>query len=71
MIREGKKLRVRYRDQQGQESERTVWPVMIGYAETVRLLAAWCELRQGFRHFRTDRIIAANFLDERHGRRRT
>jgi predicted DNA-binding transcriptional regulator YafY len=68
-IREGKKLRIRYRDEQGQESERTIWPVIIGYAETVRLLAAWCELRQGFRHFRTDRILAASFLDERHGRR--
>jgi predicted DNA-binding transcriptional regulator YafY len=68
-IREGKKLRIRYRDEQGQDSERTIWPVIIGYAETVRLLAAWCELRQGFRHFRTDRILAADFLDERHDRR--
>jgi len=24
----------------------------------VRVLAAWCELRAGLRHFRTDRIIA-------------
>lgn len=68
-IREGKKLRIRYRDERGQESERTIWPVMIGYAETVRLIAAWCELRQDFRHFRTDRITAANFLEERYGRR--
>ena len=37
------------------------------YAETVRLLAAWCELRQDFRHFRTDRILAAEFLDENYG----
>ena len=43
--------------------------MIIGYAETVRLLAAWCELRQDFRHFRTDRIVAAEFLDERHGAR--
>jgi predicted DNA-binding transcriptional regulator YafY len=35
----------------------------------VRLLAAWCELRQDFRHFRTDRIVAADFLDARHGAR--
>ena len=66
-IREGRKLRLRYRDQAGAETMRTVWPVIIGYAETVRLLAAWCELRQDFRHFRTDRILAAEFLDERHG----
>ena len=66
-IRNGRKIRIRYRDQEMQESERTIWPVIIGYAETVRLLAAWCELRQDFRHFRTDRIVAAEFLDEPHG----
>jgi len=68
-IRNGRKIRIRYRNQQNQDSERTIWPVIIGYAETVRLLAAWCELRQDFRHFRTDRIVEAEFLDERHGSR--
>lgn len=63
-IRHGRKVRIRYRDEQGAESERIIWPTMIGFAETVRLLAAWCELRGDFRHFRTDRIIAAEFLDE-------
>lgn len=68
-VRNGRKIRIRYRNQQNQDSERTMWPVIIGYAETVRLLAAWCELRQDFRHFRTDRIVEAEFLDERHGSR--
>jgi len=63
-IRRGYKLRILYRDQEGNASERIIWPVMVGYAETVRLLAAWCELRQAFRHFRTDRITGAKFLDE-------
>lgn len=63
-IRDGKKIFVRYRDEKGSESERTIWPAIIGYAETVRLLAAWCEMRQAFRHFRTDRIVSATFLDE-------
>ncbi len=27
-----------------------MWPVILGYAETSRLLVAWCELRRGFRH---------------------
>jgi predicted DNA-binding transcriptional regulator YafY len=66
-IRQGRKIRIRYRDQQTQASERIIWPVMIGYMETVRLLAAWCELRQDFRHFRTDRIVEAAFLEETHG----
>ena len=69
-IRAECKLRIRYRDEAGQASERVIWPVIVGYADTVRLLAAWCESRQAFRHFRTDRIEAAEFLDERFARRR-
>src|SRR6266536_1736203 len=46
-IRSGRKIRIRYHDEQSRETERTIWPTIIGYAETVRLLAAWCELRQG------------------------
>ena len=65
-IRAGRKIRVRYRDESGQESERTVWPVMIGFVEAERLLAGWCELRGGFRHFRLDRIVAAEFCEERY-----
>ena len=66
-IRSGRKIRIRYRDEQLRDTERTIWPTIIGYAETVRLLAAWCELRQAFRHFRTDRILAAEFLQEPYG----
>lgn len=68
-IRNGRKLRLRYRSETGEETERTVWPVILGYAETSRLLVAWCELRRGFRHFRTDRIIEAEPLDEAVGLR--
>jgi len=68
-IRNGVKLRLRYRSEAGEETERIVWPVILGYAETSRLLVAWCELRQSFRHFRADRIIEAEMLDERNGLR--
>jgi predicted DNA-binding transcriptional regulator YafY len=70
-IRAGRKLRLHYRSEAGEETDRTVWPVILGYAETTLMLVAWCELRQGFRHFRTDRIVEAETLDEsiglRHG----
>ncbi len=33
-IRNGRKLRLRYRSEAGEETERTVWPVILGYAET-------------------------------------
>jgi predicted DNA-binding transcriptional regulator YafY len=68
-IRNGVKLRLRYRSEADEESRRTVWPVILGYAETSCLLIAWCELRQSFRHFRTDRIIDTEMLDESNGLR--
>lgn len=70
-IREGRKMRIRYRDERARETERTVWPLLIGYADAVRLLAAWCELRKEFRHFRTDRIVTIDYLDDHHGERRS
>jgi predicted DNA-binding transcriptional regulator YafY len=65
-IHAGRKIALCYRDEQGHESERVIWPVTVGYLETVRHLIAWCELRQDFRSFRTDRVTAAGFLDERY-----
>jgi len=68
-IRSGNKIQIDYRDIRGEASQRVIWPVIIGYFENARMLAGWCELRQDFRHFRTDRIIRAEFLDERHASR--
>jgi len=69
-IRDGRKLRLRYRAEAGAVTERTVWPVILGYADTYRMLVAWCELRQGFRHFRLDRIIEAAPLEDAYPVRR-
>jgi len=65
-IRGGSKIRLTYRDEQDRVSERIVWPVAIGYLDASRLLAAWCELREDFRSFRLDRIVAADVLEERY-----
>lgn len=64
-IRRGAKIRLRYEDEKGSESERTVWPLLIGYLDQARVLIAWCELRRGFRSFRLDRIRESGFLDEK------
>lgn len=69
-IHEGRKIVIDYRDEQGRLSRRTVWPVAVGYFQTVRMLIAWCELRADFRTFRTDRVEAVEFLDERYPERR-
>lgn len=69
-LREERKLKVAYRDEKGAQTERVVWPVALGFFESVRILVAWCELRQDFRHFRADRIETARILDARLPRRR-
>jgi predicted DNA-binding transcriptional regulator YafY len=65
------KLRISYRDGKGEDTERVIWPIGIAFAETMRVIAAWCELRQDFRAFRTDRIQQAELLADRYpGQRR-
>jgi predicted DNA-binding transcriptional regulator YafY/glutathione S-transferase len=64
-LNEGRKLSVTYTDEKGARSERVIWPVSLGFFESTRVLVAWCELRQSFRHFRTDRIEAAEIRPER------
>ncbi|CAN5438002.1 YafY family protein [soil metagenome] len=70
-IHASKKILLHYSDEQGRDTERTVWPIAVGYLETVQMLAAWCELRTDFRSFRIDRIAQAEFLDEKYPERRT
>jgi len=65
-IRQGRKIALNYRAQDGTSSERTIWPALIGYHDSARTLIAWCELRGGFRHFRLDRIVSAALLEERY-----
>jgi predicted DNA-binding transcriptional regulator YafY len=68
-IHGSRKIQLGYRDEKGEATARKVWPIAIGYLETVRMVVAWCEMRNDFRHFRTDRITAAEFLEERYPER--
>jgi predicted DNA-binding transcriptional regulator YafY len=65
-IRSGRKLALEYRDAQGAMTERTIWPFGVGYFDEARVVMAWCELRQGFRHFRADRIASHRTLEARY-----
>jgi len=69
-IRQEQALVIQYRDLAGQDSQRTVWPFALGFFEQARVLAAWCESRQGFRHFRVDRIQALEATGQRYPARR-
>ncbi len=69
-IRTERRLRLCYRDEAGKASERVVWPFALVFFDRVRLLLAWCELRQDFRSFRTDRIVEAEVTEARYPARR-
>lgn len=60
------KVRLRYRDELGEETYRVIWPIAVSYQDINRIVIAWCELRQALRHFRTDRVIEASFSGERY-----
>jgi len=63
-IREQRKVRIHYSDANNKASQRTLWPFVVAYFETVRMIAAWCEERSAFRHFRTDRITQCEILED-------
>ncbi|MBX4977684.1 YafY family transcriptional regulator [Rhizobium lentis] len=70
-IREGRKLEIDYRAADGAVTSRIVWPVLLGYADTHSLLIAWCQSKQAFRHFRTERILKVEILDDAIGMSKT
>ena len=70
-IRAEQKLAIGYLDRNAALSRRTIWPIALAFFDRARVVVAWCELRQGFRHFRTDRIAQLELLaGERYPRRR-
>jgi len=69
-IRAERKVWIAYSDKAGLQTDRRIWPISLTFFESVRVLAAWCELRQGYRHFRTDRIAKFVATPERYPKRR-
>lgn len=65
-----RKLLIHYIDSTGKTSERVIWPFLVSYFDGGRLISAWCELRDGIRHFRTDRIALLSEISSRYPRRR-
>ncbi|MGQ7842878.1 helix-turn-helix transcriptional regulator [Granulosicoccus sp. 3-233] len=69
-IRQQSKLLIHYSDQHDAPSQRIVWPFALGYFEQFRIMVGWCELRDGYRHFRTDRITRQEVLQQTYSRPR-
>jgi predicted DNA-binding transcriptional regulator YafY len=69
-IRRKQRVSFLYRDLNDIETKRTIRPVALISFSPIWLLAGWCELRDGFRNFRLDRIshfeaLSSHFDDEK------
>lgn len=69
-IRDRSRLQLSYKDQSGGISDRVIWPLLIAYLDASRYIVAWCETRQDYRHFRTDRVQGLKVLDSKYPARR-
>lgn len=57
-IRNEFKIVIKYRDLKGRVTTRTIWPFGISFFDDVKVILAYCEKRQEYRHFRIDHIIS-------------
>ncbi|MGZ3441798.1 MAG: helix-turn-helix transcriptional regulator, partial [Polyangia bacterium] len=64
-IRERRKARMSYVDRAQAATERTVRPLGLFFWGASWTVAAWCELRQGFRGFRLDRVQKLELTEHR------
>jgi predicted DNA-binding transcriptional regulator YafY len=71
VIRVGRKAGIEYLTRDAKQTRRVVWPIGLDFFERARVLIAWCEMRQDFRSFRTDRIRRWTTLGERLPQSRT
>ena len=59
-----RRMRLTYASERGEETERTVRPLGVFFWGRTWTLAAWCELRSGFRNFRLDRLVGEPALQD-------
>lgn len=60
-IRDELVLVISYSDAKGRSSQRTILPLAVVYYIDALVVAAWCEVRDDYRHFRIDRIQSCAF----------
>ncbi|MBV7435481.1 YafY family transcriptional regulator [Cardiobacteriaceae bacterium TAE3-ERU3] len=65
-VRKQRQVRMTYCRTDGEVSERVIYPIAIGYFDDRHLLAAWCTLRESFRHFRLDRVVEYEVLAQQY-----
>ncbi|HVR60591.1 MAG TPA: YafY family protein [Polyangia bacterium] len=67
-IRAERKIELDYVDRTAQSTTRIVWPLGLFYWGAVWTVGGWCELRDGFRNFRLDRIARLKVTEARYPR---
>ena len=63
-IRDERKLKIQYKDVNCKSTQRIILPLALIYYVDSLVLAAWCELRVAYRHFRVDRISQCRDTDQ-------
>jgi predicted DNA-binding transcriptional regulator YafY len=56
-IRDEEKLAIDYRDEQARVTQRVIRPIALIYYSEAAVVVGWCELREGIRNFRIDRVL--------------
>ncbi|KTC72567.1 transcription regulator protein, DeoR family [Legionella birminghamensis] len=69
-IRKEYKLEIAYSDAKEAATTRIIWPLALGFFESTRVVIAWCEKRNDFRHFRSDRITSLSLIETGFGKNR-
>jgi len=65
-IRDRLKLSLHYVDAKAAETWRVIWPLFVAYFDDARIIVAWCESREDFRHFRTDNVQSLQIEGEKY-----
>lgn len=55
-IKYRQKVNISYNKENGESSQRVIWPLGLVYWGKVWTLVSWCEMRDAYRSFRVDRI---------------
>jgi predicted DNA-binding transcriptional regulator YafY len=63
-VDEKRKAHVSYEDASAQSTERVIWPLGVFFWGNAWTVLSWCELRNDFRSFRTERIRRMEILEE-------
>lgn len=70
-VRDEEILEMDYVDVAGQATCRRIWPFAMAFFDPgARMIAAWCEMRADFRHFRAERVVDLRATGQRYPVRR-